>query len=208
MDGVRAASRSVLDETGRRHWTWIGDAARLRNRANMATAAGRQKRDSAHREIRGRRPRLQDRRPNSALRWLGRYIQCRRLDGAEGTAKGRRLHYFRHGCGYAGAQRRRVAAARTRRPDRQRCSDRVRYRRRRGNCRDGAIVARPRSAPGVAFLYSRQAYQSGVGLCVDRAFAQGAQSCGGHRLFDRRACDRRCRPADCAGRCRRHGGGR
>ena len=34
--------------------------------------------------------------------------------------------------------------------------------------------------------------QSGVRLCVDRVRPEGPEPCGGHRLLDRRACDRRC----------------
>ena len=95
-----------------------------------------------------------------------------------------------------------------RRSDRQRRHDRLRHRRCRRHCRNLAAAARPRPAPGVAVLHSRPAHQSRFGLRVDRPRSQRPQPRRGHRLLDRRACHRRCRPADCAGRCRRDGGGR
>ena len=65
-----------------------------------------------------------------------------------------------------------------------------------------------RAAPGVAVLHSGPHHQSRLRLCLDRARPQGSEPRGGHRLLDRRARDRRCRPADRARRRRRDGGGR
>ena len=71
---------------------------------------------------------------------------------------------------------------------------------------DPSQGARP--AQGLAVLHSGPPDQSRVGLCVDRARPEGPEPCGRDGLFDRRACDRRCQPADRARRCRRHGRGR
>ena len=108
----------------------------------------------------------------------------------------------------AGARRCRLASARVRRPDRQRRADRLRHRRRRGHRGNRAAAARPRPAPRVAVLHSGPDHQSRVRLRIDRARAQRTQPRRGHCLFDRRACHRRCRPADRARRRRCHGGGR
>ena len=72
-----------------------------------------------------------------------------------------------------------------------------------------AVTLRDRGPRRVSpFFIPGRHHQSRLRLCVDRPFAEGPQSRGGHGLFDRRSRHRRCRPADCARRCRRHGGGR
>ena len=90
-------------------------------------------------------------------------------------------------------------------PDPHRRDDRLRHRRPRGHRRDRDHAQGEGAAAGVAVLHSGPADQSRVRLCVDRARAQGAEPRGGHRLLDRRACDRRRGAADRARRCRRDG---
>ena len=53
------------------------------------------------------------------------------------------------------------------------------------------VLEGARSAPRVAVLHSRPHHQSRVRLRVDRVRPEGAESCGRHRLLDRRARDRR-----------------
>ena len=65
-----------------------------------------------------------------------------------------------------------------------------------------------RAAQSLAVLHSGAPDQSRFRLCLDRARPQGPQPFRGDRVFDRRACDRRWCPPDCARRRRRHGGGR
>ncbi len=164
---------------------------------------------TAHREIRRLRHHLQDRRPGSARRRLGRHLQSRRLDGAQGAAQGRRLYHLSPWA--AATQALNDADWHPRDYDDQIVSGvligsgigGV-----EGIAETALIVARPRSAPGVAVLHPGPAHQSRLRLCVDRAFAQGPQSRRGHRVLDRRARHRRRRPADRARRCRRDGGGR
>ena len=95
-----------------------------------------------------------------------------------------------------------------RRAVRHRRDDRRGHRRRRRHRRHGDHAARARAAAGVAVLHSRPHHQPRLGLCFDRAWAEGPELGGGHRLLDRLACDRRRRADDRARRCRRHGGGR
>ena len=74
---------------------------------------------------------------------------------------------------------------------------------------DTALLLKERGPRKVSpFFIPGPPDQSRLRLCVDRARPQGPQPCRGHGLFDRRACDRRCQPADRARRCRCDGGGR
>ena len=95
-----------------------------------------------------------------------------------------------------------------RRTEFDRRADRFRHRRRRTHRRQRHRAARERPAPDFAVLRAGQHHQSGVGLRVDRIRPQGPQSCGGHRVLDRRACHRRCGAHGGAGRRRCDGGGR
>src|SRR5215469_425775 len=52
--------RGVRDETGGGHRAWAGDAARVRDRTNVAAVAIRRERHQAHREVRGFRYSLQE----------------------------------------------------------------------------------------------------------------------------------------------------
>ena len=61
-------------------------------------------------DFRGRRPSLPDRLPHPARRRLGRDVQSRSGDGAEGAAQGRRLHHLRHGGRRRGDRRLRLDA--------------------------------------------------------------------------------------------------
>ena len=71
---------------------------------------------------------------------------------------------------------------------------------------DTAITAEGEgSAPGLAVLHPGPHHQSRVRLRLDRARPEGPEPRGRHRLLDRRACDRRCRPPDRARRRRRDG---
>ena len=92
-----------------------------------------------------------------------------------------------------GARRCQLASRDRRGPLRHRHHDRLRHRRplRHRRHRDPAEGARP--AQGIAVLHPRPPDQSRLGLRLDRARPEGPQPCGGHGLFDRRACDRRCR---------------
>ncbi len=85
---------------------------------------------------------------------------------------------------------------------RHRHADRLRHRRPVRHCRHRDPAERARPAQGVAVLHSRPPDQSRFRLCLDRARAEGPQSLRGHRVLDRRARDRRCRPSDRARRCR------
>ena len=161
------------------------------------------------RHVRGRRPRLQDRLRDSARRRHRRHLQSRPVDGAEGTAQGRRFHRLSR-C--ARRRRRSTMPAGSRRPKTSRCATGVMIGSGIGGLEGIAetaiTAARARPAPGLAVLHSRPPHQSRVRLCLDRARPQGPEPCGRHRLLDRRARHRRCRPADRARRCRRDGGGR
>ena len=63
------------------------------------------------------------------------------------------------------------------------------------------------AAAGVAVLHPREPDQPRLGAGVDPLRLQGAEPCGGDRLLDRRACDRR-RDADDPARRRRRDDGR
>ena len=108
------------NETRGRHWSWHGDAAGLRRRGHVAAAARRRERHQARSanfevsdlpcQIAGQIPRGDG--SNGTF-------NADRLDGAEGTAQGRRLHPLRDGAPRTGARRRRLASAkntRTRSP--------------------------------------------------------------------------------------------
>ena len=95
-----------------------------------------------------------------------------------------------------------------RRQMRHRHPDRFGNRRPVRHRRHGVAAEGTRAAQGIAVLHPRAADQSRFRLCLDRARPQGPQPFRGDRMFDRCACDRRWRQADCARRRRRHGGGR
>ena len=94
-------------------------------------------------------------------------------------------------------------------PERHRRADRLRHR------RPAAASRRPRSrctSKGPRrispVLHSRPPDQPRLRPRLDPPRPQGPEPRRGHRLLDRRACDRRRRAADRARRCRRDGGGR
>ena len=71
---------------------------------------------------------------------------------------------------------------------------------------DGAVLLKERGPRRLSpFFIPGPADQSRLRLRLDRARAEGPESFGGDRLFDRRACDRRRQPADRARRRRRDG---
>ena len=160
------------------------------------------------RHLRGLRHLLQDRRRDPGRRRHQRHLQSRPVDGAEGAAQGRQVHRLCDVRGQAGARRFRLEAEDAGRAVRHRRDDRRGHRRRRRHRRHGDHAARARAAAGVAVLHSRPHHQSRLGLCLDRARAEGSELGGGHRLLDRLARDRRRRADDRARRRRRHGGGR
>ena len=82
------------------------------------------------------------------------------------------------------------------------------YRRPVRHRRYRAAAQGARAAQGLAVLHSGTADQSRFRLRLDRARPQGTQPFRRHRVFDRRARDRRRQPADRARRCRCDGGGR
>ena len=174
----------------------------------MGPPAQGRKRRQKDRNLRRLRYFLQDRGRGAARQRLRRQLQSRSMDGAEGAAQGRRFHRVRHVRGAPSARRRRLASAQQRRTEFDRRADRFRHRRRRTHRRQRHRAARERPAPDFAVLRAGQHHQSGVGVRVDRIRPQGPQSCGGHRLLDRRACHRRCGAHGGAGRCRCDGGGR
>ena len=78
-----------------------------------------------------------------------------------------------------------------------------------GGIYDASITLHERGPRRISpFFIPGRLINLAVGLCLDRARAQGPEPRGGHRLLDRRACDRRRRAADRARRCRRDGGRR
>jgi len=174
----------------------------------VEAAARRRQRNRTDHKIRCLRSFLPDCRSGPPRGWRGRHLQSRSLDGTEGTAPSRRFHPLRHGRCEAGARRCQLAPARLRRRGRERRSHRLRHRRHRGNSGNRSAIARARSAPRIAFLHTRPDHQSRLGLRLDCAFAERAQSRRGHRLLDRRSRHRRCRQAHCPRRCRRDGGRR
>ena len=103
---------------------------------------------------------------------------------------------------------RRLGAQDLRGGDRDRRADRLGHRRPRRHLRRLDHPARDGAAPHFAVLHSRPADQSRQRPCLDRPQAQGPEPRGGHRLLDRRACDRRRRAADRARRRQCDGGGR
>ena len=159
--------------------------------------------------LRRLRPPLQDRRHDPARRRHRRHLQSRPVDGAEGAAQGRQLHRLRDV--RRDARRSRMPAGSPTTPDEQNATGvmigsgigGV-----EGIAETAIVLQGARAAPGVAVLHSRPPDQSRLRLRVDRARAEGPEPRGGHRLLDRRARDRRRRPADRARRCRRDGGGR
>jgi hypothetical protein len=84
-------------------------------------------------------------------RWHQWHVQCRQLDGAEGTAQGRSLSSFMHGRRRHGAADANWHPQDRRRPDRHRRADRLRHRRyrrhRRGRLSRCATRARAASRP-------------------------------------------------------------
>ena len=86
--------------------------------------------------------------------------------------------------------------------------DRVGHRRARDDLRRvGAAARGPRQA-SVAVLHPVGADQPRLGPSLDQIRLPRPEPRGRHGLRDRRARDRRCRPADHPRRCRRYGGGR
>ena len=206
--GPRILGWSAGYEAGCRHGPRHGVATRLRRRADLEAHPQQRERRQEDRYLRRLRSDQPDRLRDSARRRHRRHLQSRPVDGAEGPAQGRRFHHLRDVRGAPGARRRQLASRDRRRPLRHRHHDRLRHRRAVRHRRYRAAAEGARTAQGVAVLHSRPPDQSRLGLCLDRARPQGSQPCGGDRLFDRRACDRRCQPADRARRCRRDGGRR
>ena len=180
----------------------------LRRRSLLEAHPRRQERRAQDREIRDLRSAVQDRLPDPARRRLRRHLQSRSVDGAEGAAQGRRIHPLCAQRRTSGARRFRLEAVNAGRAIRDRRDDRLRHRRRRRHCRWRDPGEGARTAPSVAVLHSRPHHQSRLRLCLDRVRAEGSEFGGGHRLLDRFACDRRCRPHDRAWRRRCDGGGR
>ena len=183
-------------EACRRHRHGDGHAARLRRRGDVAAPARGRERRQQDRHVRRLRHLLQDRLRDPARRRHRRHLQSRSVDGAEGAAQGRRVHRLspcarrRQALDDAGWKPTSYEEQTT-----HRRADRLRHRRRRRHRRDRDHPAREGPAPGVAVLHSRPHHQSRLRLCLDRVRPQGPEPRGGHRLLDRRACDRRCRRA-------------
>ena len=140
---------------------------------------------------------------------IRRQVQSRRLDGAEGTAQGRRLHHL----------------SRWRRPSRRSRIPASRPTRRRSRKRTGVLIGSGIGGlVGIAdtsillkekgprrvspFFIPGRLINLAAGYVSIQHRPQRAQPRRRHRLLDRRACHRRRRAAGRAGRCRRHGGGR
>ena len=128
---------------------------------------------------------------------------------AQGPAQGRQLHHLRDGGGGAGGRGFRLEARRTRRSaSAPACMI--------GSgigglpAIDEASITLQEKGPRriVAVLHPVGADQPRLRPGLDPVRLQGPEPCGGHRLLDRRACDRRCGAADPARRCRRDGGRR
>ena len=91
-------------------------------------------------------------------------------------------------------------------PDRR--AARLRHRRPQHHRRDHADPGEGRPAPGQPVLHPGGPDQPRQRPGLDPLRLQGPEPRRGHRLLDRRPRHRRRRPADRAGRCRRHGGRR
>ena len=90
--GIFPRNAGRLNETCRRYRHGHGHAARLRRRAVVAAAPRRGERRPQGRHFRRFRPAEPDRLHDPARRRQRRHVQPRPLDGAEGTAQGRRFH--------------------------------------------------------------------------------------------------------------------
>ena len=150
---------------------------------------------------------MPDRGAGAARRRPGR-LPSRRVDGAEGTAQGRRLHPVRRRRRDPGPEGRELGAPDLRGRDRDRRADRFGHRRPAGHRRRRRAAAREGPAPSVAVLHSRPTDQSGQRPGVDHAQAEGPQPFRRHRLLDGGPRHRR---RGASGRARRrhdHGRGR
>ena len=199
-----------MHETRRRHWTWHGDAARLAASSRRGSGCSPAKSGiKAHRQIRG----LRHRHARSPARF-------RAATAPDGTfnpdqwmepKEQRKVDDFIIFAMCAATQALDDAGWHPRAYDDQIISGVLIGSGIGGveGIAETALVLRDRGPRRVSpFFIPGRHHQSRLGLCVDRAFAERSQSRRGHRLFDRRARDRRCRPADRARRCRRDGGGR
>ena len=124
---------------------------------DVAAPHQRRERRPAHRDLRRLRPGGQDRLPGPARRRLGRHLQSRPMDGAEGAAQGRRFHHLCDVCGASGARGCGLEAFELRGPDQHRRDDRVRDRRPHRHRRDRDRAEGEGTAAGVAVLHSRAA---------------------------------------------------
>ncbi len=152
---------------------------------------------------------LQDRLHDPARRRLRRHLQSRSMDGAEGAAQGRRLHRLSP-C--ARRARRSTMPAGSRQSYEDQITTGVLIGSGIGGIEgiaDTAITLHEKGPRRVSpFFIPGRIINLASGYRLDRARPQGPQPRGGHRLLDRRACDRRRGAHDRARRCRRDGGGR
>ena len=194
----RGCSASWLrrqDETRRRHRHGHGDAARLRRRAHMAAADRRRERRARSR--RSKSPISPARSPARFRAATAPTAPTIPTSGWSRRSSARSTSSSSMRC--ARRRRRSTMPAGSRRRYEEQITTGVMIGSGIGGIEGIAETAitlqGARAAPGVAVLHSRPHHQSRLRLRVDRARAQGSEPRRRHRLLDRRACDRRCRPA-------------
>ena len=198
-----------MNATRGRHWSWHGDAARLRSRADVAAAACRRERHQADRKFRGLRSSLQiaGSKFRAATAPMARSIADQWMEPKEQRKVDDFILFA-------------MAAAKQALDDAdwhpQEYEDQITSGVLIGSGIGGiegiaetALLLHDRGpAPGVAVLHSRAGSSTLRPATCRSRIRSRAPTRGGHRLFDRRARDRRCRPAGRARRRRRDGGRR